>query len=812
MSKKQAPSKQQPVKYLPTVLNAFRQGFILLAFLVYLLGPANAAPVQAAVYTLTAYNDCVGTTGGNTTADTVSGTTSGLLRNYETGANTPVTVTVTRNGSINTATSSGAYSNSGTDAYNTFNGRANMAGVINYASSNGWYVDLTFTGLDPTKTYTFATTANRADSGYTSRVSQFTISDITAATNASTSGVTVVSNESVAFSTGYNTVNGYVARWTGIQPGSDGDFAVRTNAYPFNSTYYGYGPSVFMLAEEDLSPNITTSGALTAFTAMPGEESATQTFSVSGENLTQDITITAPEGFQLSTDGSSFSSTLTLRQTGGIVATTTVYARLYSATEGSFSGNITLESTGAVTRNIAVSGVVSLCPTVSLVVAEDTHMRSGSTRSSYNYGGSTTLRVNPYYEQGSDDGQLTGALLKWDIAGAGISDEVQVSAASLTFNVTNGSNYAYGLYNMRRAWVEGTNNAASGTGASWNYYGAGTGSWGTTGAQNTETDRYNTNLWDADASDFNTTGAVTFDLNASGIDVVQGWIDGTITNNGLTIQNYSGTTVDVWEASSSEATTAANRPRLNVTYCYPTDPTIRAVGTLNAFSSQPGVPSAPQSYTVSGRNLNEDISIVAPANFEISTSSDSGFGSTLVLPQSDGTVAATPVYVRFNRATIGTSSGNIVHSSAGATVVNKAVSGTASNTASVTFQYGAGGYTGTVDTFIRGTTDGNTNYGANTGLEWDENSGTTTDEVALVRFNDVFTSEGGVIPDGATILSATLTYMTTDLSGSSTAEGDPANVYESLVDWDGSTVTWNTFGGEPGVQADEYYASPTSVA
>ena len=127
-----------------------------------------------------------------------------------------------------------------------------------------------------------------------------------------------------------------------------------------------------------------------------------------------------------------------------------------------------------------------------------------------------------------------------------------------------------------------------------------------------------------------------------------------------------------------------------------------------------------------------------------------------------------------------------------------------SNAETVTFQYGVSGYTGAVDTFLRGTTAGNTNFSTNTGLEWDDNTGTTTDEMTLIRFTNLFTSEGGPIPSGATITSASLTYMTTNLSGSSTAEGDPANVYESLVDWVGSTVTYNNFGGEAGVQADEY--------
>ena len=120
--------------------------------------------------------------------------------------------------------------NSGTDAYNVFNGIVDLAGGIYYGTS-GWYVDMTFTGLDPTKTYTFVTTANRNNSAYTTRFSKFTIRDLTSATNESTSGTTIstttIANDTTAFWTGYNTENGYVARWTGINPGADGDFNVR---------------------------------------------------------------------------------------------------------------------------------------------------------------------------------------------------------------------------------------------------------------------------------------------------------------------------------------------------------------------------------------------------------------------------------------------------------------------------------------------------------------------------------------------------------------------------------------------------------
>jgi hypothetical protein len=115
-------------------------------------------------------------------------------------------------------------------------------------------------------------------------------------------------------------------------------------------------------------------------------------------------------------------------------------------------------------------------------------------------------------------------------------------------------------------------------------------------------------------------------------------------------------------------------------------PGIVTAGTsLSAFISQPGTPSAEQSYTVSGSNLTDDITIAAPSDFEISLTSGSGWASSLILPQSGGSVAETVIYVRFNRATEGTSSGNITHTSTDATTRNVAVSGTAAPLAPVSF-------------------------------------------------------------------------------------------------------------------------------
>ena len=101
-----------------------------------------------------------------------------------------------------------------------------------------------------------------------------------------------------------------------------------------------------------------------------------------------------------------------------------------------------------------------------------------------------------------------------------------------------------------------------------------------------------------------------------------------------------------------------------------------SVNSLSSYSSTPGILSEVQTYMVSGSGLSEDINIIAPNDFLISFD-DITFDSNLTLPQIDGLVAETIIYVRFNPAEIGISDGAITHVSNGAADVLVAVSGTA---------------------------------------------------------------------------------------------------------------------------------------
>ncbi|TAH20569.1 MAG: T9SS C-terminal target domain-containing protein [Cytophagales bacterium] len=112
-------------------------------------------------------------------------------------------------------------------------------------------------------------------------------------------------------------------------------------------------------------PTVAITGTLTPFITCAGTPSATQTYTVSGTNLSANIAINAPTGFEISSNGTSFGNTLTLNATNGVVANTTITVRLAANATGSPSGNITHTSSTA-SQNVAVSGTVNLAPTITL--------------------------------------------------------------------------------------------------------------------------------------------------------------------------------------------------------------------------------------------------------------------------------------------------------------------------------------------------------------------------------------------------------------------------------------------------------------
>jgi tartrate-resistant acid phosphatase type 5 len=175
----------------------------------------------------------------------------------------------------------------------------------------------------------------------------------------------------------------------------------------------------------------------------------------------------------------------------------------------------------------------------------DTHLSQANTTT--NYGTAASLLIDGDDPTGSNNDKRS--MFKWDVSA--IPAAKTVTAVSVTFNVTDVSTQAYQIYQLKRTWTE--------TGATWNAYASGS-AWQTAGADGAN-DRATTSLGTVNGG---ATGSLTVNLNASGIALVQGWVNGSIGNQGFIILNTANT--NGLDVSSSEASTISTRPRLNVTY------------------------------------------------------------------------------------------------------------------------------------------------------------------------------------------------------------------------------------------------------
>ncbi|NBS15190.1 MAG: hypothetical protein EBT57_10405, partial [Verrucomicrobia bacterium] len=98
---------------------------------------------------------------------------------------------------------------------------------------------------------------------------------------------------------------------------------------------------------------------LSGFATVAGTASPSQSYTVSGANLSNAVTVTAPAGFEVGPDNANFGSTLSLSPSGGSLSNVPVYVRLAaSATVGNYSASVSHTSGGAATQSLSVSGVV----------------------------------------------------------------------------------------------------------------------------------------------------------------------------------------------------------------------------------------------------------------------------------------------------------------------------------------------------------------------------------------------------------------------------------------------------------------------
>lgn len=112
------------------------------------------------------------------------------------------------------------------------------------------------------------------------------------------------------------------------------------------------------MVEAAVSPLITPSvTALLPFgDVVVGTNSASQSFTVSTEGLTTELSVIAPVGYEISTDNANWFTGTDISTTGGILDNTPIWVRFAPTAVGPSAGSIQLLSEGAEAKTVEVSG------------------------------------------------------------------------------------------------------------------------------------------------------------------------------------------------------------------------------------------------------------------------------------------------------------------------------------------------------------------------------------------------------------------------------------------------------------------------
>ena len=510
------------------------------------------------------------------------------------------------------------------------------------------------------------------------------------------------------------------------------------------------------------TPTITTStNSLSDFNYDFGSgPSAEQLFTVSGISLTADLVVSSPTNYEISlTSGAGFSPTtpIVLTQTGGTVATTTIYVRLKSGLGvGNYTAqNITSSSSGATTQQIALSGSVNqvYCassgttefPTSITLVNFNTINNSSAKPSGYsNYTAQTTtlyagnaynLTVN--LNTDGDYPIYARARFDWNKDGD-FSDSGESISVGIAQNTTNGPTSLSPLsINIPITALPG--NTRMRISAKYNI-----------DAAACESD------FDGEVEDYTiniiiptiTTGTITGSpfISGSSISVPFSASSGFVSVNTFTAQlsNASGsfaspvnigtlisTTSGTISATIPANTITGNGYLIRVVSNSPgvigsdngsnltisNQPYLVAAPTSLSFTYQlTAGPSAIQSFTVTGVNMDENAVVTPSSSFDVSLTGGATFSAQpfVTLPVSGGSINRL-VYVRMKAGfSIGTiAPENLIISSLGATDVNVSCSGTVTaqpvitvSTSPVTDPVSISGFTAT----FKGTASSNRNF------------------------------------------------------------------------------------------------------
>ncbi len=162
---------------------------------------------------------------------------------------------------------------------------------------------------------------------------------------------------------------------------------------------------------------------------------------------------------------------------------------------------------------------------------EDSYVRQTSPATNY---GSEPVLIADGVSQDPDNGLYgeIATMVKWDVSS--IPSGVTITGVSVTFNFSDASSAPYHFYSQDSVWSEGS--------VDWNDLNSGPDILGSVPAF--------------------TFGNGTINFNATGVAIVQGWVDGSLPNNGFALRTGGTNNGIIMDSKDSTGTP----PTLNVTY------------------------------------------------------------------------------------------------------------------------------------------------------------------------------------------------------------------------------------------------------
>lgn len=392
---------------------------------------------------------------------------------------------------------------------------------------------------------------------------------------------------------------------------------------------------------------------LNPFSHIVGIPSDAQTITVSGTNLTDDVILTAPTDYELSLEeNDNYTNTITLADiTEGTLSETTVFVRLNMSSEGTSSGSITVESDNATTVEIEVTG-----ESEEIFIDEDLiyywHFNTFSNGQVIDDPIQADYAVNDLMANITYPGTGDGFI---DIRGFNGSNPV--SNLNLHLNQSEDEGAVLRIRNpsdSRELIIEAPTTGFQELRIDYAIVRTGSGS------QEQEF------FYSSDAGE-NWTSVDSYTINE--LNTVDDWSLISFDLSAISeINNNENVQFKIVSTGSNASETSGNTRLDNLTikgevYVEITDPTVNVVSTLMPFSQLLGNPSVAQQFTFSGINLEEDVTITAPANFEVSLEEDANFATEVMVSPIEGEIENTTVYVRLNATELGTSNGDIIISS-----------------------------------------------------------------------------------------------------------------------------------------------------